>query len=123
MLPARAMVLTACATAAAGGGEGMLDGVAGGGRGTVHFSPRGASVSERSQDEERGGGKGDGGRERERPRHEAWRCVHHLTEPEAEQETGEAAPSRRDQQDRDGAGVTRASRSGTRHGRSLALAR
>ena len=90
------MALTACAAAQPGGGESVLDGVAGGGCGAEHFSARGASVSERPQHEERGDGERDAGRDREQPGHGARWCGRHHAEPEAKQETRDGGEGRRE---------------------------
>ena len=116
MQPARAMVLTACALAHQGGGEGVLDGVAGGGCGDlVVFDPRGATAPEGPQDEERGDGQCDAARDRERSRHAVKRSVEHLTQSEAETQAGEAAPGRRERHEEEGAGLAQACPSGTTH--------
>ena len=94
---------------APGGGEGVLDGVAGGGCGDlVVFDPRGATAPEGPQDEERGDGQCDAARDRERSRHAVKRSVEHLTQSEAETQPGEAAPGRRERHEEEGAGLAQA---------------
>ena len=116
MQPARAMELTACATAQPGAAKSELDGVAGGGCGALAvFDPRGATAPEGPQDEERGDGQGEAARDRERSCHAAEGCVDHLTEPEAETQAGEAAPGRRERHDGEVAGLAQACPSGTTH--------
>ena len=108
---------------AAGGGESVLDGVAGGGCGAlVLFEPRGAGASDRPQDEERGDGQSDAARDREQSRHAGLRCVHHLMEPEADAKTGDAARGRRERHDGEVAGLAQVGPSGTTHWEALAFA-
>ena len=118
MTPVRAMVLTECAT---GRGEGGLDGVAGVDRGARLFESGGAASPECLQDEDRGDGKRNGARDDERFRHAPRRCVHHLSEREAQAKTCEGDVTGRKRHDGEDAGSARVVSDGTIHRKPLSF--